>query len=116
MSSCTQGLPGVAESGVLKSEKNLLPDVRFSSGRFRVWEKVLFLGPQPMSATVATLFEGEGNLMNDGFCDFAFGFAQNDRGEKYTEEIENFRNRKTNLIERPNIPTKKGSGAMCIEF
>ena len=35
-------------------------------------------GPQPMSATVSTLFEGEGNLLNDGFCDFAFGSAQND--------------------------------------
>ena len=28
---------------------------------------------------VATLFEGEGNLMDDGFCDFALGSAQNDR-------------------------------------
>ena len=54
--------------------------------------------------------------MDDGFCDFAFGFAQNDRGGKYTPEIENFRNRETNLFERPNIPTKKGSVAMCIEF
>ncbi len=41
--------------------------------------KMLFPGPEPTSATVATLFEGEGNLMNDGFCDFAFGSAQNDR-------------------------------------
>ena len=40
---------------------------------------MLFPGPELTSATVATLFEGEGNLMNDGFCDFAFGFAQNDR-------------------------------------
>ena len=41
--------------------------------------KVLFHGPQPMYATVPSLPEGEGNLMDDGFCDFAFGFAQNDR-------------------------------------
>ena len=43
------------------------------------YEKMFLSGPQPMYATVATIFEGEGNLMNDGFCDFAFGFAQNDR-------------------------------------
>ena len=73
-------------------------------------------GPQPMYATVATLFEGEGNLMNDGFCDFAFGSAQNDRGGKYTAKSESSGNRETNLTERPNIPTKKGSGAMCIGF
>ena len=77
---------------------------------------MLFPGPEPTSATVATLFEGEGNLMNDGFCDFAFGSAQNDRGGKYTAEIENFRNRETNHIEKPNIPTKKGFVVMCIEF
>ena len=40
---------------------------------------MLFPGPEPTSATVATLFEGEGNLMDDGFCDFALGSAQNDR-------------------------------------
>ena len=57
---------------------------------------MLFPGPELTSATVATLFEGEGNLMNDGFCDFAFGFAQNYRSGKYTAEIENFRNRETN--------------------
>ena len=69
---------------------------------------MLFPGPEPTSATVATLFEGEGNLMNDGFCDFAFGSAQNDRGGKYTAEIENFRNRETNHIENLNITNQKG--------
>jgi len=54
--------------------------------------------------------------LENGFCDFAFGSAQNDRGGKYTAEIENFRNRETNLIERPYIPTKKGFGSMCIGF
>ena len=40
---------------------------------------MLFPGPQPTYATVPSLTEGGGNLMDDGFCDFAFGFAQNDR-------------------------------------
>ena len=43
------------------------------------WGKVLFTGPQPSSATVPPLPEGEGYFFDDGFCDFAFGFAQNDR-------------------------------------
>ena len=93
----------------------------FSSGNVLSWvdevcEKVLFPVPQPTSATVATLFKGEGNLLDDGFCVFAFGFAQNDRGGKYTAKSESSGNRETNLTERPNIPTKKGSGAMCIGF
>ena len=80
------------------------------------YEKMFLSGPQPMYATVATLFEGEGNLMNDGFCDFAFGFAQNDRGGKYTAKSESSRNRETNHREKPNIPIKKGTGAMCMGF
>ena len=40
--------------------------------------KVLFPGPHPPSATVPPLPEGEGKLMDVGFCDFTFGFAQND--------------------------------------
>ena len=35
--------------------------------------------PQPISATIPHLPNDEGNLMDDGFCDFASGFAQNDR-------------------------------------
>ena len=42
---------------------------------------------QPQSTTVSPLPEGEGNLLDDGFCDFAFGSAQNDRvGGVYCEE------------------------------
>jgi hypothetical protein len=41
--------------------------------------KVLFPGTHPQSATILPLPEGEGNLMDDGFCDFALGSAQNDR-------------------------------------
>ena len=41
-------------------------------------EKGLFPDPHPPSATVPPLPEGEGSLLDDGFCDFAFGSAQND--------------------------------------
>ena len=79
MSFCTQGLPGVAESTFSKSEGKLLLGVRFPSERLRVLAKVLFPGTHPQSATILPLPEGEGNLMDDGFCDFALGSAQNDR-------------------------------------
>ena len=42
-------------------------------------EKGLFHDPHPPSATVPPLPEGEGSLLDDGFCDFAYGSAQNDR-------------------------------------
>ena len=42
-------------------------------------EKVFLSGHQSQSTTVSPLPEGEGNLLDDGFCDFAFGSAQNDR-------------------------------------
>ena len=51
--------------------------VRFRAEEVR--EKVFFYGPQPPSATVPPLPEGEGYFLDDGFCDFVFGFAQNDR-------------------------------------
>ena len=79
MSFCTQGFPGVAESTFQKVKENLLPGVRFPSGRLRVLGKVLFPGTHPQSTKVSPLPEGEGNLLDDGFCDFAFGSAQNDR-------------------------------------
>ena len=77
---------------------------------------MLFPGTHPQSTTVSPLPEGEGNLLDDGFCDFAFGSAQNDRVGGYTAKSESSRNRETNLTERPNIPTKKGTGAMCMGF
>ena len=64
---------------------------------------MLFPGPEPTSATVATLFKGEGNLLDDGFCVFAFGFAQNDRVGGYTAKSESSRNRETNHREKPII-------------
>ena len=38
------------------------------------------------------------------------------QGGKYTAKSESSRNRETNHREKPNIPIKKGSGAMCIGF
>ena len=38
------------------------------------------------------------------------------QGGKYTAKSESSRNRETNQIEKPNMPTQKGSVAMCIEF
>ena len=99
-----------------RAKENLFPLENVLSWVDEVCEKVLFPVPQPTSATVATLFKGEGNLLEHGFCDFAFGFAQNDRGGKYTAKSESSRNRETNNREKPNIPIKKGSGAMCIGF
>ena len=42
-------------------------------------EKLLFPGPLPPSAIVPSFPKGEGYFFDDGFCNFAFGFAQNDR-------------------------------------
>ena len=67
--------------------------------------KGLLSGLHPLSVTVPHFPDDEGNLMDDGFCDFAFSSAQNDSGGKYTAKSENFRNRETNHVENPNIPT-----------
>ena len=48
---------------------------------------------------------GEGYLLDDGFCDFAFGFAQNDKVEGILRRVKVFRSE--NL-------TKRKSGAICI--
>ena len=62
MSFCTKGLPGVAESTVSKSDKT------FS------------LEGEGSLKTIIPHTQGEGTFCEDGFCDFAFGSAQNDRG------------------------------------
>ena len=68
-------------------------------------EKGLFHDPHPPSATVPPLPEGEGSLLDDGFCDFAFGSAQNDRLGEIGGRVKVFISKK---------PTKNESGALCI--
>jgi len=79
MSFCTQGLPGVAESTFQKAKKNLLPGKKVPARADEGWGKDLFPGPHPPSATIHPLSNGKGYFLDDGFCDFAFGYAQNDR-------------------------------------
>jgi len=62
-----------------KAKENLLPGEKVPIRADEGWGKVLFQGPHPPSATVPPLPEGEGYFLDDGFCDFAFGSAQNDR-------------------------------------
>ncbi|MGB0667005.1 MAG: hypothetical protein ACPGRS_09195, partial [bacterium] len=80
------------------------------------YEKMFLSGPQPISSMIPLLPDDEGYLLDHGFCDFAFGSAQNDRGGKYTAKSESSRNRETNHREKLNIPIKKGTGAMCMGF
>ena len=71
------------------------------------WGKVFLSGPHPPSATVPPLPEGEGYSLDDGFCDFAFGFAQNDRVGGKLRRVKVFRSEN---------PTERDSGAMYIGF
>ena len=68
---------------------------------------MLFPGPQPTYATVSSLPEGGGYLLENGFCDFAFGSAQNDR-------LGGLKGKSDYFISE--IPTIKESGALCISF
>ena len=47
--------------------------------------------PSPTVCDGPPLQEGEGYFLDNGFCDFAFGYAQNDRGERHTAQSESFR-------------------------
>ena len=86
MSFCTQGLPGVAESTVAISEGKFSPSGKDTRQTDEGWEKVFLSGPHPpSSATLSPLPEGEGYLLDDGFCDFTFVSAQKDRSEAYCE-------------------------------
>ena len=71
------------------------------------WGKDLFPGPLPTSATVPPLPEGESYFFDDGFCDFAFGFAQNDRVGSMLVRVKVFGLEK---------PTERKSVAMSIDF
>ena len=61
-------------------------------------------GSHSPSATVPPFPEGEGYFLDDGFCDFAFGSAQNDRVVWVVGKRISFRTRETN---------KKKSDAVC---
>ena len=97
MSFCTQGLPGVAESTFQKAKENLLPGEKVPFRADEECEKVFLSGSHPPSGTVSPLPESGGYLLDDGFCDFVFGFAQNERGGRHTAKIKSFRIRETNL-------------------
>ena len=64
----------------LLAKNNLLPGKKLPLRADEGWGKVLFPGPLPTSTTVPPLPKGEDCFLDDGFCDFAFCFAQNDRG------------------------------------
>ena len=68
-------------------------------------EKVFLSGHHSQSTTVSPLPEGEGNLLDDGFCDFAFGSAQNDRVGGILRRVKVLRIEKL-IIER-NQPYKE---------
>jgi len=81
-----------------KAKENLLPGEKVTIRADEGWGKVLFHGPP--------LREGEGYSLDDGFCDFAFGSAQNDRVGGILRRLKVFGLKK---------PTKRGeSGAMFI--
>ena len=63
--------------------------------------------PYPASKKIATVPEDEGYSWNNGFCDFAFGSAQNDRVGSILRRVKVFRSMN---------PTKRESAAMCIDI
>ena len=55
--------------------------------------------PSPSVCDGPPLAEGEGYFLDDGFCDFAFGFAQNDRVVWGAAKSQSFWTSETNLKE-----------------
>ena len=99
MSFCTQGLPGVAESTISISEgKPSHQGEGARQGGWGVGESAL-PRPHPPSATVPPLPEGEGYFLDDGFCYFAFGSAQNDSVVWGAGKSISFRTKETNQKE-----------------
>ena len=86
-----------------KAKENLLPGEKVPVRADEGCEKVFLSGPHPPSATVPPLPEGEGYFLDDGFCDFAFGSAQNDRVGGILRRVKVFGLEK---------PTKRESGAL----
>jgi len=81
---------------ISKSEGKPSPMGRVASqGGWGVMESAL-PRPSPSVCDGPPLPEGGGYLLDDGFCDFALGFAQNDRGWRYTAKSESFRMWETN--------------------
>jgi len=80
------------------------------------WGKMLFPGPHPPSATVPPLPEGEGYLWDDGFCDFAFGSAQNDRVVWGAGKSESYHFRETNIKGVWSLVYWSLIDALCIGF
>ena len=109
MSFCTQGLPGVAESTVSISGGKPSLSGEDAHQMDEGWEKVFLSGPHPpSSATLPPLPERERIIFwEDGFCDFAFGSAQNDRVGSILRRMKVLRSKK---------PTKMKSVAMSIDF
>ena len=88
-----------------KAKENLLPGEKVPFRADEGWGKVFLSGPHTPSATVPPLPKGESYFLDNGFCDFAFGSAQNDRVVGGTGRVKVFISKK---------PTKNESGALCI--
>ena len=89
----------------LEAKEKLLPWEKVPARADEGCGKVFFYGPHPPSATVPPLPEGEGYSLDDGFCDFAFGSAQNDRVGGILRRVKVFISKK---------PTKNESIALCM--
>ena len=100
------GLARSCRIHISKSEGKPSPE-KVSARADEGCEKVLFPGPHPPSATVPPLPKGEGHFLDDGFCDFAFGSAQNDRVGGILRRVKVFG------LENP---TERKSVAMSIDF
>jgi len=62
-----------------KAKKNLLPGEKVPVRANEGWRKRALPRPHPASKKVASVPEDESYSWDNGFCDFAFGSAQNDR-------------------------------------
>ena len=90
-----------------KAKDNLLCGEKVPARADEDCKKVFLSGLHPPSATVPPHPEGEGYFLDDGFCDFAFGSAQNDRVGGILRRVKVF---------GLNKPTKRKSGAMCMSY
>ena len=89
----------------LVAKENLLPGEKVSVRADQGWRKRDLPRPSLTVCDGPPLPEGEGSLMEYGFCDFAFDSAQNDRLGEIGGRVKVFISMK---------PTKNESGALCI--